>query len=76
MALQICQLKADASEKEREFRTKHLSQQKAHAESLEQYQVCALVQLCVCACMCVCVCVRACMCVCVCACVRVCVCVI
>jgi len=53
--LQICQLKADASEKEREFRTKHLSQQKVHAEALEQYQVCFMfVFVCLCVCVCVC----------------------
>lgn len=37
--LQICQLRADASEKERDFRTKQQNQQKAHTEQLEQLKV-------------------------------------
>lgn len=34
----ICQLKADASEKDRDFRAKQLSQQKAHGDLVEQLQ--------------------------------------
>ncbi len=36
---QICQLRADTSEKERDFRNKQMSQQKAHTELVEQIQV-------------------------------------
>ena len=37
--MKICQLKADASEKDRDFRAKQLSQQKAHGDLVEQLQV-------------------------------------
>lgn len=39
LCVQICQLKADASEKERDFRTKQQSQQKTHGEQVEQLKV-------------------------------------
>ena len=37
--MQICQLRADTSEKERDFRTKQQNQLKAHVEQVEQLKV-------------------------------------
>lgn len=37
--VKICQLRADTSEKERDFRTKQQSQQRAHGEQVEQLKV-------------------------------------
>ena len=36
---QMCQVRADASEKERDFRSKQQSLQKAHGEQMEQLKV-------------------------------------